>query len=77
MPHIIVKLYPGRSEELKARLAAEVARGVMDVLNFREEAVSVAIEEIDPKDWAQKVYQPDILDHPERVYKKPGYNPFE
>ncbi len=77
MPHVIVKLYPGRSEQLKTRLAEEVAKSVMNVLNFREESVSVAIEEIEPQDWAEKVYQPDILDHPERVYKKPGYNPFE
>lgn len=77
MSHVIVRLYPGRSEQLKTRLAAEVAEAVMNVLNFGEEAVSVAIEEIETEDWAEKVYQPDILDHPERVYKKPGYNPFE
>lgn len=77
MPHVIVKLYPGRSEELKTRLAEEVAKSVMNVLNFPEESVSVAVEEVEPKDWAEKVYKPDILDKPERVYKKPGYNPFE
>lgn len=77
MPHVIVKLYPGRPEQLKTRLAEELAKSVMNVLNFGEEAVSVAIEEIQPQDWAEKVYQPDILDHPERVYKKPGYNPFD
>jgi len=37
----------------------------------------VAIEEIKPDDWAQKVYQPDILDGAGTLYKKPGYNPFE
>lgn len=77
MPHVIVKLYPGRSEQLKIRLAQELTKSVMNVLNFGEEAVSVAIEEVEPQDWAKKVYQPDILDRPERVYKKPGYNPFE
>lgn len=77
MPHVIVKLYPGRSEQLKTQLAEELTKSVMNVLNFGEEVVSVAIEEIDPKDWAEKVYQPDILDKPEKIYKKPGYNPFE
>ncbi|HXH51682.1 MAG TPA: tautomerase family protein [Terriglobia bacterium] len=77
MPHVIVKLYPGRSEQMKTRLAEEVAKGVMNVLNFGEESISVAIEEIEPQDWAEKVYKPDILDKPERIYKKPGYNPFE
>jgi 4-oxalocrotonate tautomerase len=77
MPHVIVKLCPGRSEQLKTRLAEGLSKSVMNVLNFGEEAVSVTIEEIEPQDWAKKVYDPDILDHPERVYKKPGDNPFE
>jgi hypothetical protein len=25
----------------------------------------------------EKVYKPDILDQPEKLYKKPGYDPFE
>jgi hypothetical protein len=41
------------------------------------ESVSVAIEEIKPEDWAEKVYKPEILSNPEKLYKKPGYNPFE
>jgi 4-oxalocrotonate tautomerase len=77
MPHVIVKLYPGRSEQLKIRLAEEITKSVMNVLNFREESVSVAVEEIEPQDWADKVYRPDILDKPDELYKKPGYNPFE
>ena len=76
MPHVIVKLYPGGSEQLKTRLAEEIVKSVMNVLNFGEEAISVAIEEIHPKDWPEKVYKPDILDQPEKLYKKPGYNPF-
>jgi 4-oxalocrotonate tautomerase len=27
-----------------------------------------------PKDWAEKVYRPDIADKPEQLYKKPGYS---
>jgi 4-oxalocrotonate tautomerase len=46
----------------------------MDVLDYGEESVSVAIEEVKPEDWAEKVYKPDILDKPEQVYKKPGYD---
>jgi 4-oxalocrotonate tautomerase len=42
-----------------------------------EKAVSVAIEEVKSGDWADKVYKPDILNSPGKLYKKPGYNPFE
>jgi len=77
MPHVIVKLYPGRSEEQKTRLAQEIVKVVVAVAKSEEKSVSVAIEEIRPEDWAEKVYKPDILNNPEKLYKKPGYNPFE
>jgi 4-oxalocrotonate tautomerase len=77
MPHVIVKLWPGKSEEQKRRLADRITKAVMTVLNYGEESVSVAIEELKPVDWTEKVYKPDILNHPEKLYKKPGYNPFE
>jgi len=77
MPHVIVKLYPGRSEEQKTRLAEEIVKDVVAIAKCEEKSVSVAIEEIKPEAWAEKVYRPDILDNQERLYKKPGYNPFE
>ncbi len=42
-----------------------------------EKSVSVAFEEINPEDWAEKVYRPDILENEKKLYKKPGYNQFE
>lgn len=77
MPHIVVKLYPGRSEELKTRLAEVIAKDVVAIAKCEEKSVSVAFEEVNPDEWAEKVYRPDILDNHERLYKKPGYNPFE
>ena len=73
MPHVIVKLWPGKSEQQKQRLADEIAKDVMSVLNYGEESVSVAIEEISSADWAEKVYRPDIVANAEKLYKKPGY----
>jgi 4-oxalocrotonate tautomerase len=73
MPHVIVKLWPGKSEQQKTRLAEAIARDVMDVLDYGEESVSVAVEEVSAPDWAEKVYKPDIVDKPEKLYKKPGY----
>jgi 4-oxalocrotonate tautomerase len=77
MPHVIVKLYPGRSEQQKIRLAEEIVKDVVTVAKCEEKSVSVAIEEIKPESWAEEVYRPDILDNQEKLYKKPGYNPFE
>jgi 4-oxalocrotonate tautomerase len=76
MPHIVVKLYPGRSEEIKNRLATKIAEDVATIAECKDSAVSVAIEEIEPDDWAEKVYKPDILDKQNTIYIKPGYNPY-
>jgi 4-oxalocrotonate tautomerase len=73
MPHVIVKLWPGKSEQQKVRLADEIVKDVTKVLNYGEESVSIAIEEVEPQDWAKKVYQPDIVNNSERLYKRPGY----
>ena len=73
MPHVIVKLWPGKSEQQKMRLAEKIAQDVMEVLNYGEKSVSVAIEEVAAQDWAEKVYKPDIVNQAEKIYKKPGY----
>jgi len=75
MPHVIVKLFPGRSEEQKRKLADEIVKDVVAIANCAEKSVSVAFEEIEEKDWAEKVYQPDILDKKDSLYKEPGYKP--
>ncbi len=77
MPHVSVKMYPGRDDEAKARLTEKIARAVVEETGCRDAVVSVAIQEVDPDDWAQTVYQPDIIDGKGILYKKPGYNPFE
>ena len=75
MPHAIVKLLPGRSEQQKANLAEEVSAAVVTTLNCDESSVSVAIEEVPSGDWTERVYRPDIVGNMGRVYKKPGYDP--
>src|SRR3954454_538074 len=63
MPHVIVKLWPGKSEQQKQTLANQITNSVMSILNYGEESVSVAIEEIAAKDWAAQVYRTDIVGH--------------
>ena len=75
MPHVIVKMHPGRSEQQKAQLTESIVKDVMTFTGVGDEAVSVSIEEIGPSDWIEKVYQPDILNGPGKLYKKPGYDP--
>lgn len=74
MPHVIVKLWPGKSEQQKTRLVEAITKNVMEILHYGEESVSVAIEEVKSHDWLEKVYKPDIQKKPETLYKKPGYD---
>jgi 4-oxalocrotonate tautomerase len=75
MPHVIVKLWPGKSEQQKRQLADAITNAVKSTLNYGEESVSVAMEEIKTQDWTEKVYKPDIQGKWDRLYKKPGYEP--
>jgi len=73
MPHVVVKLWPGKSDQQKAELADAITRDVMDVLDYSRDAVSVAFEEVTANDWAERVYRPDIQEKWAQLYKKPGY----
>jgi 4-oxalocrotonate tautomerase len=63
MPHVIVKLWPGKSEHQKQKLAEGVTQVVMSSLGYGEESVSVSFEEIASGDWTEKVYKSR---HPQR-----------
>ena len=74
MPHVSVKLWPGRSEQTKQQLADAIVQDVVDIVGCGEESVSVAIEEIDPNDWKEEFYDPLIRRKMDTLYKKPGYS---
>jgi 4-oxalocrotonate tautomerase len=65
MPHITVKLWPGKSGP----------RSVTSVLGYGEDSVSVGFEEVAADAWMDEVYKPDIEDKWHSIVKKPGYGP--
>jgi 4-oxalocrotonate tautomerase len=73
MPHVVVKMHSGRSEEQKQQLSNEITRAVMAVLGSKEAAVSVAIEDVEPGRWMAEVYEPEIAGKKHTLYKQPGY----
>ena len=74
MPHVIVKLWPGKAEQQKRRLAEAITKDVMEILHYGDESVSVAMEEVKSQDWVETVYKPDIKGNWDKLYKKPGYD---
>lgn len=75
MPHVIVKMRSGRSAEQKQHLATELADVVVAVLGVPDSAVSVGIEDVEPGEWVETVYEPDLREDPTRIFKQPGYTP--
>lgn len=75
MPHVIVKMYAGRSDAQKKALAEKITEAVTQTLGYGEDAVSVGIEDVASQDWTEAVYKPDIIDKPDTIFKAPGYKP--
>lgn len=67
-----VKLWPGRNDEIKSKLAKLIASTVADELRVDIGDVSVAIAEIPREEWGEKVYKTDIKNNP-HLYHKPDY----
>lgn len=74
MPHITVKLYPGKTEDQKRELAERLTTETMAVLGHKESSVSVSFEEVSREEWQERVYQPEIVEKASLLYKRPGYS---
>ena len=75
MPHVIVKLHPGRSEKQKMELAEKIVEDVSAIAKCDATAISVSFEEVGSEEWFEKVYEPDILNKKDQLVIKPGYGP--
>lgn len=74
MPHVIVKVWPGKSDNQKRELAEAITDSIMTILHYDRNAVSVGIEEVQPANWKTQVYQADIVGKPDTIFKQPGYS---
>lgn len=74
MPHIIVKLWPGRTEEQKKQLTSKLVEALKASINVPNSSISISIEEIPEEKWNDEVYKPDIIEKKHLLYKKPDYN---
>jgi 4-oxalocrotonate tautomerase len=75
MPHIVVKMYAGRSEEKKRALADALSKAMIESIGVGAESISMEIMEYAKEDWPKKVYKPEILDRLNKLSIKPGYRP--
>ncbi len=75
MPHVIVKMFAGRTREQKQELADALTKTLMDVLKSKESSISVGIEDVEPADWQKQVLKPEVLDKPSTIYKHTPSSP--
>ena len=73
MPHITVKMWPGRDRETKELLAKRLEEALREVTGVSSEAVSVVITDVPQDRWTETVVEPEILGHKEDLFKAPGY----
>ena len=68
MPHVVVKLWPGHTEEEKKAFAAAVVNAAVKELSAEPGWVSVGIEEIPAERWDEEVFRPEILGKRDTLY---------
>lgn len=73
MPHVTIKCYKGRSEEVKQECAQKVAQDISEIMGCPITAVSVAIKEYDQEEWKPQVWDKEIAPEMDELYRKPGY----
>ncbi|MGE3474201.1 MAG: tautomerase family protein [Rhodospirillaceae bacterium] len=73
MPHIVVKMFPGRTQQQKQDLADALTQAMIATLQAPADAISVAIEDIEKRDWMDQVAKPEIAGKAATIFKKPGY----
>ena len=73
MPHIVVKMYKGRTQEQKQKLSVEIKDALMRSIGCGEEHISLDIVEYAPENWTEEVYEPEIKANWDRLYIKPKY----
>ncbi len=73
MPHVIVKMFPGRSQAQKQQLCDRIMEDLVEIAGCEKKSVSIAIEEIPEAEWAESVYKPDIEEKRDTLYISPGH----
>ena len=76
MPHVIVKLWPGKTIEQKNNLCDKITEALKTSIGVSDSSISIDIIEIPKEKWKKLVYDTEIAAKKESLYKKPDYIPF-
>ena len=72
MPHVIVKMKQGRTEEQKSGLTNQLVKAVIQSLGVGPETISVELVDVNPDEWKSSVFETDIAPKLGELAKEPG-----
>ena len=55
MPHVEINMFAGRDDDTKKRVADAVVETMMKELGCAKNHLSVAIHDVDPAEWNEKI----------------------
>lgn len=55
MPHISIKMYPGRTDETKKKIAEKVRDCLVEEMQMEPKYFSVSVEDIEKSNWQKEV----------------------
>jgi 4-oxalocrotonate tautomerase len=76
MPHINIKHFPlTMTDDDAHQLVADLTAAVTRAFGCEARFVSIALDPVDPSEWNERVYQPEITVRRRALIKMPGYDP--
>ncbi len=73
MPHIVIKMLKGRTDEQKKAAAEKLAAALTETIGCNPSHVSVSVEDFTPEEW-QEQYQIEVVEN-QNLVLKPDYDP--
>ena len=75
MPHIVVKMHKGRTEQQKLEMCDAITAALVNTIKCSEDHISIAIVDYNKETWGEEVFYPEIMANEQKLYKKPNYKP--
>lgn len=78
MPHIIIKLWPGKTSEEKSNLVKKFKEDMNETMGIPKSVITVAFDEVKPEDWYDEVHVPLIDGNKTgKMYIPEGYKAYK
>lgn len=74
MPHLTLKHFkPELTSTQKQALSDAFTKAIIETVKCEETVVSISFESIQPNDWYQSVFKPEISSQQNLLFKHPEY----